>query len=227
MMVFITDIEPLRDSNEYDRGYSLLSEYRKEKAARIKNPDSRMQSVAAGLLLNYAVGKWIETKKHDEETKNVPLQYIDFYSVLNANNSSYNYEIICDVHGKPKFFSHPEIFLNISHSGKYVACAVSDRPVGIDIEGGRKASISLAERFFDKSEADWIKEQDTDERFFRIWTLKEAYGKATSLGVLDILSKIVYKIDKNTVSAYECGTLKNITIVEYTYEGYRLSVIQL
>ena len=81
MMVFITDIEPLRDSNEYDRGYSLLSEYRKEKAARIKNPDSRMQSVAAGLLLNYAVGKWIATAECVEVRFGLPMDREIEYAV--------------------------------------------------------------------------------------------------------------------------------------------------
>jgi len=42
-----------------------------------------------------------------------------------------NYVVHCDENGKPTL---EFCYLSLSHSGRYVACAVSDKPVGIDIE---------------------------------------------------------------------------------------------
>ena len=106
------------------------------------------------------------------------------------------------------------------------ATEATDRE-GIDIEKARKGRQNLAKRFFDISEAEWIKECDSDQRFFRIWTLKEAYGKATGQGVLDILDKIVYRLEKGKMKAYMCGLPQNFTIVEKEFDGFSLSVIQL
>lgn len=36
-------------------------------------------------------------------------------------------------HGKPYLLNYPDVHFNISHSGEYVACAVADSPVGVDI----------------------------------------------------------------------------------------------
>ena len=125
------------------------------------------------------------------------------------------------------FGLNDEIFFNISHSSNYVVCAIGDKPVGIDIEGGRKGRQNLARRFFDRAESDWIEEAESDERFFRIWTLKEAYGKATGRGVLDILDKIVYRLEHGEIKAYIGGIPQNFTIVEKKIDKFRLSAIQL
>ena len=37
-------------------------------------------------------------------------------------------------HGKPSLSAYPHIHFNLSHCREAVACAVSDRPIGIDIE---------------------------------------------------------------------------------------------
>ena len=37
-------------------------------------------------------------------------------------------------HGKPYLTDKPEIYVNWSHSGDYVICAVADREVGIDLQ---------------------------------------------------------------------------------------------
>lgn len=37
-------------------------------------------------------------------------------------------------HGKPYLPDYSDVHFNISHSEKYVVCAVSDKPVGVDIQ---------------------------------------------------------------------------------------------
>ncbi len=45
--------------------------------------------------------------------------------------------------------------------------------------------------------------------------------------MLDILGKIVYRLEKGKMSAYMCGFPQNFTIVEKEVDGFRLSAIQL
>ena len=37
-------------------------------------------------------------------------------------------------HGKPYLSDYSDVHFNISHSGEYVVCSVSDKPVGVDIQ---------------------------------------------------------------------------------------------
>ena len=70
-------------------------------------------------------------------------------------------------------------YFNISHSHGLVACAVSDVPVGIDVEKIRPVSPWLL-RILSPAERESVRR---DEDFFRLWTLKEALIKCRG-GVL-------------------------------------------
>ena len=48
-------------------------------------------------------------------------------------------------HGKPSIVGHPNIFFNLSHCKEAVICAVSDQPVGVDVEGIREYKESLVD----------------------------------------------------------------------------------
>ena len=155
MMIFVTTTDALADEKLYEKAYSLIPEYRKVKVDKMKMRENKLQTVTAGLLLNYAVGKW--RNRVNEECDSVYYENVDIFSVIEANNQCFNYEIAYNSQGKPYFLSNREIFFNISHSSNYVACVIGDRPVGIDIEKARKGRQNLAKRFFDISEAEWIK----------------------------------------------------------------------
>lgn len=58
MMIFVTTTDALADEKLYEKAYSLIPEYRKTKADKMKMRENKLQTVTAGLLLNYAVGKW-------------------------------------------------------------------------------------------------------------------------------------------------------------------------
>jgi 4'-phosphopantetheinyl transferase len=94
-------------------------------------------------------------------------------------------------HGKPYLdtpgLDHPPHF-NLTHSGGLVALAIADDEVGIDIENVRAIAMAqrLAHRFFSPEERKHVFELEGEARdraFLRIWTQKEAYLKATGLGV--------------------------------------------
>lgn len=63
--------------------------------------------------------------------------------------------------GKPFFSQYSHICFNLSHSHGAVACAVHDKPIGVDVERLRPAPARLAKGM-------------ADEAFFRRWTGMEA-----------------------------------------------------
>lgn len=84
---------------------------------------------------------------------------------------------------------------NISHSGHLVVCAVSERPVGIDAELIRPVRSRLTGKVCTPAELAWIQEApgwgemlegEAMERFFRIWTAKEAWFKWAGTGITDL-----------------------------------------
>lgn len=84
--------------------------------------------------------------------------------------------------GKP-YTESVDVEFSISHSGDIVVCAVSDNPVGIDIEKIREVNLNVAKRLFTPDEQEYIFEKNSKQRFFEVWTKKEAYVKLLGLGI--------------------------------------------
>ena len=105
MMIFVTTTDALADEKLYEKAYSLIPEYRKVKVDKMKMRENKLQTVTAGLLLNYAVGKW--RNRVNEECDSVYYENVDIFSVIEANNQCFDYEIAYNSQGKPylKFFS--------------------------------------------------------------------------------------------------------------------------
>lgn len=87
-----------------------------------------------------------------------------------------NIVITKDEYGKP-FLENCNKYISISHSGDYAVCAVSDSPIGIDIEKIRNVSLKISEKFCNAKELVYINEKDSNKRFFKIWTAKESAFK--------------------------------------------------
>lgn len=73
-------------------------------------------------------------------------------------------------------------YFNISHSGDYVVLAQAETEVGVDIEKINDRHLNVAERVFTERELLWMNE-DSKERFFILWTQKEAVMKAVGKGL--------------------------------------------
>ena len=94
--------------------------------------------------------------------------------------------------GKPYFANCPLQF-GISHSGDLAVCALSDLPVGIDVERLRekKNAEIFAKRFFSPREcAILTAARDKNNAFFEIWTKKEAALKLRGRGIDSPLAEI-------------------------------------
>ncbi len=106
--------------------------------------------------------------------------------------------------GKPALSSRFErlgLHFNLAHTKRLVACAVSRMPqIGIDVENvrTRKAPLHLAPRYFTSHEAAGLAALPGPERparFYALWTLKEAWLKATGEGIAAGLGNASFDLD--------------------------------
>lgn len=114
-----------------------------------------------------------------------------------------------DENGKP---IAEGICFNLSHSGDYVICAVSERAVGCDIEQIKEAPKLVAERAFLVEENAYLKSfsgNAYNREFFRIWTKKESFLKMKGIGI---------RVPLRTLEMTECY------FKEYEISGYQMTV---
>ena len=106
--------------------------------------------------------------------------------------------------GKP-FLMHEDAFraeFSLSHTHGMVACAVTtaaDARVGVDVECIDRGvdAAGLAARFFAPAEAAHLAQLDDEarrDRFFDLWTLKEALVKALGVSMAMSLSSLAFTI---------------------------------
>ena len=71
--------------------------------------------------------------------------------------------------------------ISISHSGYFVLLAISKNKIGIDIERIRDINFAITGYFCNDNDLDYI---DNDiNKFFEVWTFKEAFSKANGMGI--------------------------------------------
>jgi 4'-phosphopantetheinyl transferase len=92
-----------------------------------------------------------------------------------------------------------ELHFNISHTRGFVACAIARDEVGVDVEASdRMTDFDIGDRFFAPEEAQLVRSAPSETRasiFFRFWTLKEAFIKATGEGLTRPLDSFSFAFD--------------------------------
>lgn len=157
---------------EYEKAYAGLSKSRKLRIDRLKLDKDRKRSLLGEILLKKLL-----------EKENIAGD------ILSADN------------GKP-YLSDSTFFISISHSGEMAAAAISEKPIGIDVERLRKIDFKLIERVCTEREAEYIKEGDDPEfRFFEIWTAKEAYFKKQGTGITNLKSVCVLDLKREVIKS--------------------------
>ncbi|MBF2067751.1 MAG: 4'-phosphopantetheinyl transferase superfamily protein [Calothrix sp. C42_A2020_038] len=110
------------------------------------------------------------------------------YLNITPNELQFSYEAF----GKPVLaeqFKDSQLWFNLSHCQGMALCAVClNRPIGIDLEYIRPVTdvLVLAQQFFSPNEYAVMKSLPPNQKqevFFRYWTCKEAYLKATGAGI--------------------------------------------
>lgn len=151
-----------------------LSRDEVERAGRIRHARSRSQFITGRAALRRMLGLYLRI-----EPDALTFSYQPF--------------------GKPCLDPHQwqtGIRFNVSHSKSWVAIALAEgRDVGVDIEAIEQLEDwhLLADRVFSARELDEMKGLTTTQQaaaFYRGWTRKEAYLKATGEGLIDDLGKI-------------------------------------
>ncbi len=104
--------------------------------------------------------------------------------------------------GKP-YAVNADVFFSISHSADIVACAISDKEIGLDIEQIKNIRLKAAEKFADEAEIAYI--GNDINRFFEIWTLKEAFFKCKGTGLGADIKSVSFNVDENNVTCSENG----------------------
>ena len=116
----------------------------------------------------------------------------------------------CGAHGKPRLSGQDSasaaLAFNLSHSGGQAVVAVQAgaAAIGVDIESHRpeRRFDAIAHRFFSPEEVAALRALQADarsERFFDLWTLKEAYIKARGMGLQLPLGDFGFSFQGDTV----------------------------
>ena len=126
--------------------------------------------------------------KFIEDKQNTLLADLIIRSELSKRTGTPNecLRFFSNVFGKPYCLNALQIHYNISHSGEFVVCAISDKPVGIDVEKISEANLKMAKRFFTNTEYEYITSKPENEQacaFSEIWTKKESYIKHEGKGL--------------------------------------------
>lgn len=211
----------------FDKAYDVMPLRRKQKIDQLKNKEDKARSLAAELVLNYGVTAY----KHKENvSKDCVIKSLSKNDIEKSINSkmAFSYEIEYQKGGKPMLIEMNPIYFNLSHAGDYAVCVVADVPVGIDIEGKHQMNEKVMRKCFSEKEKFWVNEilEEKQERFFRLWTAKEAVSKATGKGLSQIIEGIYFQMGDKLI--LESQRLKDIySIYEINYlrnEGYCITV---
>lgn len=166
--------------------YLRLSPSRKARIDRLRREEDKLRSLAAELLV---------------------------YRLLENHYGITSAKLHCKDNGQP-YLPDCGLHVSISHCGEALACAVSETPVGIDIERIRPIDLRICRHTCVPEELAYLlgdqqteelgdcSDPDTLRRFFEIWTAKEAYYKKCGTGITDLkrinilsLQRQVYTVD--------------------------------
>lgn len=134
-------------------------------------------------------------------------------------------DIASNENGKPYLTAAPDVHFSLSHSAAWAVCAVSDHPVGVDIQQCRSFKPNIADRFFHPNEVQYLSSLSPAERenaFYTLWALKESYVKADGRG-LRLLRQFCVDIACQP-PAITVGAPGSLFVPDFPDPAYRLGV---
>ena len=125
-----------------------------------------------------------------------------------------------DTNKKPHLASHPTLFFNLAHSKDYAIIALSNRPIGVDIEyiNAHDDALNNLSSIFNEAEIAYISTSEQKHRaFYTLWTRKEALVKALGKGIDDDFNKIpsthgLHRVAASLLGSTESWSVQDITI---------------
>lgn len=165
------------------RWLALLDAEEQARAARFHFPVDRCQYIAAHCLVRTLLSSFT----------GVPPETLRFRRDIRG--------------GRPELDGDTGWRFSLSHTRSLVACAVSKADaVGIDVESLDRsaAGLEIAQSCFTPAEVALV-QQLGQEGFLRLWTLKEAFVKATGDGLSRPLDSFSFSLDPIRVDDGEGG----------------------
>ena len=123
-----------------------VDDARRKKAEKIRDFGTACMSLAAGLLLQKVLEEYhAGLAPEGEGAGDFPALFAEITEPIQVKYRTAR-------GGKP-YFAKLRLYFNLSHSGDYCMCAVSDEEIGVDIQQQRPAEErKLAKRFFAEQE---------------------------------------------------------------------------
>ena len=178
---------------EVERLLPLVSAKRREVALRFKFTFGRFTCLKSYVMLQRLVQEVLA--ENDERW--LPLQ---------LRLKEWNGDFVYNEHDKP-FLQNASgerikgVDFSISHCKNAIAVALSDRPVGVDVESFRLAEEPLLKRTMNPEEQTEVRTAaDPAEAFTHLWTRKEAVLKLRGTGLVDDLHGVLLPNSKQPVS---------------------------
>lgn len=192
-------------------GWDKLADWQREKVSRCAQPGARALCMGGLLLLQYGAHRMSVCEKPTmgKEGNGIRWQQLVCSQLLEGIVFPLPLQVAYASKGKP-YIRHVPWHYNLSHSGDYAALAISDAPVGIDIQQMKPYRETLVKRFFSEEEQQSVMGMTL---FYTLWCRKEAYGKLKGTGLTeDVLRRNM--LEETSVHLYEYGEIP----------GYRICV---
>jgi len=185
----------------------VLSYSEKEKSGKYKVDDDRKRFCVARIIARSIASDYLGI-----ESSEIPIEI----------NSL----------GKPYIQNTNDFFFNISHSGNWVAIAFAPFNIGVDVQqtdANKKININnVAKHSFHQDEIDYlnkaINNNNKEQKFYEIWSIKEAVIKATGKQFFGCPQK--FSVLKRNQTKNDSVTIIDDITYYYNYidSGYVLSV---
>jgi len=180
-------------SDELEAAIASLPDWRREKALRFKQEQGRKECTYAYLLLCQALK---EAYGIDEQPSFIIGEHgkpeLSFTSPLTSLPSSLSPHT--PNHNCQLSTVNCQLHFTLSHCRQAIACVISERPVGVDVESIGRYSESLARHVLSPEEFALVSSApDPQIPFTRFWTQKEAIVKLTGRGIDDDLPNLLFK----------------------------------
>ncbi|WP_186577943.1 4'-phosphopantetheinyl transferase family protein [Aquibacillus kalidii] len=179
--MYVCKLPEKRSTRDVEELLPYLSKERMERIRKFKFLDDQFRSVIGDLVIHYMFAVHHGEKLNDDRVKH-------------------------NHYGKPFLPDIPTFHFNISHSGEWVACAVHQSPVGIDLEQLKPIDVDFAKSVFTKNEFRNIAQHaDQTYAFYQTWTAKESVVKAIGEG-------LSYPLSSFEVIVQQSGKVKLIDV---------------
>lgn len=170
-----------------------LPEHRQRQVLACRQESDRVRTAGAAWLLQFAL-----------QTAGIPACQQQF-----TNNPW----------GKPLLSDRDDLHFSLSHSGCWAVCAISDTPVGVDVELPR-CTLRIAKRYFHPEEL-----TAADSVFLtRLWTAKEAFVKALGRGLTIPLDSFVVHLEPDQANLHQSYSPLPYRLHEYRLDDSILSL---